>query len=78
MNLSDNDIEEFQRLYKNRYNREISKQVAYEQATKLLRLLMLIYKPIALEEYEEIQKYRLEILPSLVNHLASQVRGDSV
>jgi hypothetical protein len=42
----------FQTLYKKRFGKEISREEAYEQGAKLIRLIELIYKPMA----EEIQK----------------------
>lgn len=56
--LTDDQITKFQTLYKKRFGKEISKEVALEQGVKLVRLMSLIYKPIAREEYEAIQKRR--------------------
>ncbi len=43
--LSDKAIEEFQRLYKRRFGKEISKQEAMEQGLKLIQLMKAIMKP---------------------------------
>ena len=43
--LSDKNIKEFQELYKEHFGVEISKADAYENGTKLLRLISLIYRP---------------------------------
>jgi hypothetical protein len=50
--LTKKQITEFQTLYKQRFGKEIGREEAYEQGAKLIRLIELIYKPMA----EEIQK----------------------
>lgn len=45
MNLSDEQIREFQEIYKEHFGTEISKEDAYENGIKLLRLVELIYGP---------------------------------
>ena len=45
MVLSDENIKEFQELYKEHFGIEISKEDARENGTKLLRLISLIYRP---------------------------------
>ncbi len=52
MVLSDEKIKEFQELYKEHFGVEISKADAYENGTKLLRLISLIYRPIEQDEDE--------------------------
>ncbi|MEO5646499.1 MAG: hypothetical protein ABIO57_01880 [Candidatus Paceibacterota bacterium] len=47
MVLSDEHIKEFQQLYKEHFGVEISKEDAYENGTKLLHLISLIYRPTA-------------------------------
>ena len=78
MVFSDEQIEQFRQLYFKRYGIEISKEDAYEQATKLVHLLLLIYKPMAVEDYEATQKQRLEMLPDLLRHIASQEKDGDV
>jgi urease accessory protein UreF len=58
--LSDKQIIKYQTLYKNRYGKEISREEAYEQGAKLIRLVELVYKPMTAEEYEMVQKRRKE------------------
>lgn len=58
--LSDEQITKFQTLYKNRFGKEISREEAYEQGVKLIRLIELIYKPMTKEEYKIVQKRRKE------------------
>lgn len=59
--LSDEQIIKFQEIYKKRFNREISREEAYEKGAKLVRLMQLIYKPMSIKEYE-----------TLVNHNSNQ------
>ena len=59
--LSDEQIAKYQTLYKNRFGKDISRAEAYEQATKLTRLVELIYKPMTEAEYSRLQERRREI-----------------
>jgi len=56
--LSDEQITKFQKLYKNRFGRGISREEAYEQSVKLIRLIELIWKPMTKDEYQQLQKRR--------------------
>ena len=56
--LSDEQIKKFQALYKNRFGKEISREEAFEQGAKLVRLVELIYKPMTEKEYLALQERR--------------------
>jgi len=56
--LSDEQIKTYQTLYKNRFGKEISREEAYEQGVKLLRLIEIIYKPMTEEEFQKLQERR--------------------
>ena len=58
--LSDEQITKFQTLYKSRFGKEISREEAYEQGAKLIRLVELIYKPMTEDEYRQLEKRRKE------------------
>lgn len=58
--LSDERIAKFQLLYQRRFGREISREDAYEQGVKLIRLLEIIYKPMTVDDYEKLQARRRE------------------
>ncbi len=58
--LSHEQITKFQMLYKNRFGKEISREEAYEQGVKLIRLVELIYKPMTEAEYQQLQERRRE------------------
>lgn len=59
--LSKEQITKFQKLYKNRFGVEISREQAYEKGIKLIRLVELIYKPITKDDYQKLQKRRKKI-----------------
>lgn len=56
--LSDEQITKFQMLHKNRFGKEISRDEAFEQGIKLIRLVELIYKPMTEKELEALQDHR--------------------
>jgi len=39
-------VSKFQQLYKKKFGEEISKEEAYEQGIKLLKLIQVIYRPL--------------------------------
>jgi len=53
-------VEEFKEIYEKRFGEELSDQDALEKASKLLRLMEIIYKPMTQKEYDEVQKRREE------------------
>ena len=58
--LSEEHVEKFRTLYKNRFGKEISREKAYEKGAKLVRLMEIIYKPMTEQEYSDLQKRREE------------------
>jgi hypothetical protein len=58
--LTDEQITTYQTLYKNRFGKEISREEAYAQGVKLIRLVELIYKPMTEAEYQRLQDRRRE------------------
>ncbi len=58
--LSNKQITKYQILYKKRFGRRISREEAYEQGAKLIRLIELIYRPMTEEENRRLQKRRRE------------------
>lgn len=57
---SDEMVTKYQKLVKKRFNREIDRAEALESATKLFRLVELIYKPMTVKEFEQVQESRRE------------------
>ncbi len=78
MQLSDEQIEQFQALYFKQYGKELNKQDAMEQASKLLRLVMLIYRPMSVEDFDAIQTRRLNEMPKIISRIARQESGNSL
>ena len=70
MQFTEQQIEEFRTLYFKRFRREISKADALEQATKLITLIRLIFRPMKAEEWDAIQKSRLESLPEILKRFS--------
>jgi len=58
--ISEKALKEFKAIYKKKFDVDLSGQNALESATKLLRLVEIIYKPMTKEEYERVQKRREE------------------
>lgn len=56
--LSNEQITKYQTLYQRRYGKVISREEAYEQGTKLIRLMELIYKPMTEAEFQKLQERR--------------------
>lgn len=58
--LSNEMITKYQELVKKRFNREISREEALENGTKLFRLVELVYRPMTEEENSRLQRRRME------------------
>jgi hypothetical protein len=56
--LNEKQIKEYQKYYEARFRLEISREEAYEQASKLIRIMNLIYKPMLQQEYDDLQMRR--------------------
>lgn len=62
MVLSDDNIKVFQTLYKERFGKDISKEDAYEQGIKLVRLVSILYRPMTTEDFEAVQARQVKLL----------------
>ena len=78
MQLTDKDIKDFQELYRKRFNKEISRQEALEQGTKLLTLMKAVYKPMTQEEHDAIQKHRKDTMPQLIQRMLDDESNPTV
>lgn len=58
--LPERMITKYQELVRKRFNREISREEALENGTKLFRLVELVYKPMSEKEYQKVQDRRQE------------------
>jgi len=59
--ISEKALKEYKAIYKKEYGVDLPDEEALEQATKLLNLMKIIYRPISKEDYEKLQKHREEI-----------------
>ena len=70
--LTEEQIKNFQDIYKKSFGKEISREDAYEKGIKLLNLMSAIYKPMSKEEYQIIKKHRRNTLPLLKKRLLNK------
>lgn len=56
--ISKERLEEFKRIYRKEFGKDISDQDALESATKLLNLLRVVYKPMTKEEFSKLEERR--------------------
>lgn len=61
MVLSDENIREFQAIYKEHFGTEISKEEAYKNGLKLLQLIRILYTPTG----ESVRSKAEKILPKI-------------
>ena len=57
--INDKQIEKFQLIHKQIHGVEISKQEVLLKGAELIRLMEIIYQPITKEQYEELEKIRV-------------------
>lgn len=50
--ISKEQFDKFKEIYRKEFGKDISDQDALESATKLLDLLMVVYKPMTKEEFD--------------------------
>jgi hypothetical protein len=68
MGLSDEQVQEYQRIHKEVFKTEISKQDAYDQGIKLVRFLSVILKPMTEAEFINIKNHIKEAINSKLYH----------
>jgi len=56
--LSEVQVTNFVKLYESHFGKKISRENAYRQGVKLVRLIELIYKSMTIKEYEILQERR--------------------
>lgn len=74
--ISNEQLEEFKRIYRKQFGRNISDQDVLESATKLLDLLMVVYKPMTREEFSKLEERRKKYLNFLIRLLRNKHRVD--
>ena len=55
MQLTDQQIKKFQAIYKEEFNKEISKAEALEKGLRLVELIKVVYKPLPKEDLEKFK-----------------------
>ncbi len=58
MHLTDKQLTEFKALYKKHFGEELGQQDALDKAMKLLVMMKIVYKPITVEQYNQVQESR--------------------
>lgn len=58
MTVSPKALEEYKEIYRKQFGKDISDADALEQATKLLRLMEIVYKPMTKEDFAILEKRR--------------------
>lgn len=58
MKLTEQQVTKFQALYKARFKQEISREKAYDMGIKLVRMMQIIYKPMTVADFKELQERR--------------------
>lgn len=61
MQLTPEQVAGFQAIYKSRLGHEISREQAYEQGLKLVRLMQFVYRSMTQADLEKIQKRQQEL-----------------
>lgn len=56
--LSEEQVTNFQAIYRNKFGKEISREDALEKGARLVRLMQIVYQPITEQELLEFQKRR--------------------
>ena len=68
MVLSDDNIKKFQDIYLEKLGKDIPKEDAYEQGIKLLTLMKSIYRPMTIEQLENVEQHRKNTADILTNN----------
>lgn len=76
--LTNEQVDNFQDIYRKRFGKEISRSDALEKGIKLVRLMEIIYKPITVKEFEELQKRRSKIMGRDFIIKKSKINGKGV
>lgn len=74
--ISDEQLGKYKKIYKKQFGKDISDEEALRQATSLLRMVELVYKPMTVGQYKKLQIRRAELgeisekeLAKIIKHL---------
>ena len=54
--MTNEALKTFKQIWKNRFDEDISDEVAAEKADKLIRMVGLVYKPMTEKEFQIVQE----------------------
>jgi transcription termination factor NusB len=67
--LSEQDVTDFQLLFKKEFGIEISRDEALEEGLKLVSLMQNVYQPMTQEENDEIEEHRRSTASELLKNV---------
>ncbi len=68
MTLTEEQIQEFRAIYKEKFGKELSNERAHTDAPRFLRLMQIVYQPMTYEDAAAVARRRKELgLPALQN-----------
>jgi hypothetical protein len=59
--ITDKQLAKFKALYKAHFSEDLSPQDALDKAMKLLVMMKIVYKPITVEQYNQVQESRKQL-----------------
>lgn len=59
--IIDKQLAKFKALYKAHFGEDLSPQDALDKAMKLLVIMKIVYKPITVEQYNQVQENRRQL-----------------
>ena len=70
--LSEQDVTNFQTLFKKEFGTEISREEALEEGLKLVGLMTNVYQPMTQGEHDEIERHREATASHLVKNIKNK------
>lgn len=59
-------LTKFKALYKKHFGEDLTEQDALDKAIKLVRIMEIVYKPMTVEQYKQVQERRKQLLSDSV------------
>lgn len=61
MHITNNQLSKFKALYRAHFGESLSSQEALDKAMKLLVMMKIVYKPMTVEQYKQVQERRKQL-----------------
>ena len=61
MYITNNQLSKFKALYRAHFGEDLSQQDALDKAMKLLVMMKIVYKPMTVERYNQVQERRKQL-----------------